>query len=214
MFRDISRYVRSCPSCQQYKQLQQSPLEIMHRSKNVNPWETVSTDLVRTLPRSSKRNVYLLVFQDRYTKLIHCRAIRKATPPPSQKHCSRKRLFVLDAQKLSLPLMAPNIPGEFFVIILQRWQFTIVLPRCTRRNVICANKTFKTMIAQYSKQIHRKWDVFLPQLTFAMNTARHDSKKFTPNVPCRRSSDEAWTSPIESYTRHRRQTRIEIFRTI
>lgn len=79
MFRDIARYVRKYPSCHQYKLPQQALPGMMHASKNDNPWKSVNTDLVGPLARSGKDNVYLLVFQDRFTKWIQCKAIRKAT---------------------------------------------------------------------------------------------------------------------------------------
>lgn len=62
IFRNLTRYVHSCSLCQQYKQLQQPPPGIMQSSKNANPWETISTDLVGPLPRSNKENIYLLEF--------------------------------------------------------------------------------------------------------------------------------------------------------
>jgi len=42
------------------------------------------------------------------------------------------------------------------------------------------NRTLKTMIAQYVGANHRKWDLKLPQLVFAANTAIHDSTGYTP----------------------------------
>lgn len=51
----------------------------MQHSDNLLPWHTVSYDIVGLLPRSSKDNVYLSVFQDRFTKWVQCRAIQKPT---------------------------------------------------------------------------------------------------------------------------------------
>ena len=49
MFRDIAKYVRACSSCQHFKPSQQQAPGKMQPSKNCNPWETVSTDLVGPL---------------------------------------------------------------------------------------------------------------------------------------------------------------------
>ena len=43
------------------------------------PWEMVSVDLIGPLPRSSSGNTWLLVAQDRFTKWVELRPLRKAT---------------------------------------------------------------------------------------------------------------------------------------
>ncbi|XP_036146750.1 uncharacterized protein LOC118646910 [Monomorium pharaonis] len=50
-------------------------------------------------------------------------------------------------------------------------------PQCN--TVERANRTLKTMIAQFIGQDHRQWDRHLPQLTFAANTAIHESTGYT-----------------------------------
>lgn len=75
MFRDIAKYVRSCSSCQRHKISQQKPPGMMQPTHVTMPWETVSTDLVGPLPRSSKGNCYMVVFQDGFSKWVQCRPL-------------------------------------------------------------------------------------------------------------------------------------------
>lgn len=42
------------------------------------------------------------------------------------------------------------------------------------------NRVIKTMIAQYVNDNHRKWDEYIPELMFALNTAMHNSTCFSP----------------------------------
>lgn len=42
------------------------------------------------------------------------------------------------------------------------------------------NRTIKTMIAQYVQNKHQHWDEHLPELMFALNTARQESTGFSP----------------------------------
>jgi hypothetical protein len=79
MSREAAQYVRNCPSCQRYKTPQQQPPGRMYPTPNRQPWETVGTDLVGPLPRSSRGNCDVAVMQDRSTKWVQCRAVRKAT---------------------------------------------------------------------------------------------------------------------------------------
>jgi hypothetical protein len=64
MFREAAQYVRSCPSCQRYKTPQQQPSDKMYPTPNRQTWETVSTDLLGPLPRSSRGNCYVLVLEN------------------------------------------------------------------------------------------------------------------------------------------------------
>ncbi|XP_057327315.1 uncharacterized protein LOC130668842 [Microplitis mediator] len=43
-----------------------------------------------------------------------------------------------------------------------------------------ANKVIGTMIAQYIQKNQRSWDKLIPELMFAINTAKHESTQFTP----------------------------------
>ncbi|XP_029176070.1 uncharacterized protein K02A2.6-like [Nylanderia fulva] len=43
-----------------------------------------------------------------------------------------------------------------------------------------ANRTIKTMLAQYAGEHHQDWDGHLDALQFAINTARHEATGYTP----------------------------------
>lgn len=79
MFRDVAKYVKSCQRCQQYKVSQLKPAGQMKPPRIYEPWDTVTADIMGPLPTSKKGNSYLLVLQDRMTKWVECRALRRAT---------------------------------------------------------------------------------------------------------------------------------------
>jgi hypothetical protein len=79
MSREAAQCVRNCPYCQRHKTPQQQPPGKMNPTPNRQPWETVSTNRVGPLPRSSRGNCDVAVMQDRSTKWVLCRAVRKAT---------------------------------------------------------------------------------------------------------------------------------------
>jgi hypothetical protein len=79
MSREAAQYVRNCPSCQRPKTPQQQPPGKTYPAPNRQRWESVSTDRVGPLPRSSRDNGDVVVMQDRSTKWVQYRAVRKAT---------------------------------------------------------------------------------------------------------------------------------------
>lgn len=54
--------------------------------------------------------------------------------------------------------------------------------------------TLKTVIAQFCEEDQRKWDRYLQELTFALNTDKYDSTVFSPdylNLCCERNKPKA-----------------------
>jgi hypothetical protein len=98
MSREAAQYVRNCPSCQRPKTPQQQPPGKTYPAPNRQPWESVSTDRVGPLPRSNRGNGDVAVIQDRSTKWVQGRTVRKATartearPPSSQPAAPALRL--------------------------------------------------------------------------------------------------------------------------
>jgi hypothetical protein len=98
MSREAAQYVRNCPSCQRPKTPQQQPPGKTYPAPNRQRWESVSTDRVGPLPRSSRGNGDVAVIQDRSTKWVQGRTVRKATartearPPSSQPAAPALRL--------------------------------------------------------------------------------------------------------------------------
>jgi len=144
----------------------------MQPSRNNNPWKTVSTHLVGPLPRSAKGNHYLVVFQDRFTKWVQCRAIRKATARVVSQAFYEEIVTRFDCPKTMLSDNDTQFTGQPFKQLLEELgiaQF-FTPPNTPQANPVeRTNKTLKTMIAQFCENDHRKWDISLPELEFCHN---------------------------------------------
>lgn len=116
------------------------------------PWGTVSTDLVGPLPRSSKGNSYLVVFQDRFTKWVQCRAIRKATARAVSQALYEEVITRFGCPQTVLSDNGTQFTGQPFKRFLAELGIAHRLtPPCTPQAnpVERANKTLKIMIAQF-----------------------------------------------------------------
>src|SRR3978361_2412440 len=183
MFREIAQYVRSCTSCQRYKTAQQQTPGKMQPSINQHPWETVSSDLVGPLPRSSKGNCYLVMFQDRFTKWVQCRAIRQASGKAVTKALYEEIITRFGCPKTVITDNGTQYTGGMFRTLLKEMgiRHRLTPPYTPQANPVeRANKTIKTMISQFSEENHRDWDKHLTELQFAINYSVHDSTGFSP----------------------------------
>lgn len=183
MQRDITRYVRACKVCQTFKPSQLGTAGRMSAPRIRGPWDTVAIDVMGAMPRSNKGFCYLVVFQDRLTKWVECRAVRKADG------VSITRAFrELVVNRFGCPKTVITDNGTEFVNKLFRSQLAALgihhqttPPYTPQANPVeRVNRVLKPMLAMYCEGNQRNWDEYLSELTLAINTCRHDSTGYTP----------------------------------
>lgn len=183
IFRDIAKYVRKCECCQRFKPLQQAPAGRMHSATVSEPWHTVCADFVGPLPRSVHGNTTLIVFHDKFSKWSEFVPARQATTKTFIK-AFRERILA----RFGTPheLLTDN-GAQFTSRECQKYFHSLgvhqrfTAPYSPHENPTeRANRTIKTMIAQYTHQNQRKWDEHLPELTLAVNSSRQSSTKYSP----------------------------------
>lgn len=76
---DAKQFVTDCQVCQLHKPESHKPAGKLQQTVIHHPWEILGMDLMDPFPRSSKRNLYLLVFVDYYTRRVELFPLRKAT---------------------------------------------------------------------------------------------------------------------------------------
>lgn len=183
MTRDITRFVRSCESCQRYKPYQVAPAGEMLVSVPEEPWATVCTDYVGPLPRTRHGNTMLLVFFDRFSKWVELIPQRKATAEGVVKAFRERILARFGTPKI---LISDN-GSQFTSRVVRKYldeigvHHQLTAPYCPQENPTeRANRTVKTMIAQVCQNKHNRWDDFLPEISLAINTATSESTGYSP----------------------------------
>ncbi|XP_044755050.1 uncharacterized protein LOC123314004 [Coccinella septempunctata] len=183
MFKEIARYVRKCGTCQRYKVPQQKPPGKMHPYVVREPWDTVSTDIVGPLPRSRKGNCYLVVMQDRFSKWVEARPLRRATANGVYQALYEDVILKFGCPKTVVSDNGSQYDSRLFKgslrdLGIRHCLAPVYSPQCNP--VERVNRTLKTMIAQFCEKDQRTWDEHLKELTFAINSARQESTGYTP----------------------------------
>ncbi|XP_039306054.1 uncharacterized protein K02A2.6-like [Solenopsis invicta] len=183
MFREISRYVRQCRTCLAHKPEQRRPAGLLHPTDVSQPWQQVTIDLVGPLPRSSQGHTWLLTMQDRFTKWLEMRALRRATAANVATALTKAVILRHGCPEEIWSDNGTQLRSATLTDLLRALQIRHRLtpayaPHCNP--VERTNRTVKTMIRQYLHRDHRKWDERLAELQFAYNTATHDATGHTP----------------------------------
>ena len=161
------KYVRNCNSCQRFKVQQKQPTGTMHATNVTQPWKMVLTDLVSRFPRSKMGNVYLLVSQDRFSKWVELRALRKATVHAI---CQAIKDICL---RHGCPRSIVSDNGRQFISKgFKQLLKEMHIDHRTRTRTPCnqverTNRVIKTKVRQYIDRSQTTWDKYIQETGFS-----------------------------------------------
>jgi predicted aspartyl protease/transposase InsO family protein len=186
MFLDVKRYVASCQLCQRFKTEKRPPAGLMKpKSSMVRPWSIVTSDIIGPLPLSRRQNRYVLMFTDVATKWVVAVPLRKVTSTEVCKCLREKVIYQFGCPDVLLTDNGSQYTSKVFKDLCQVFQiklnhtpFYTPFVNPTERH----NATLETMIAIFTHDNHRDWDVHLASLVFAINTNVSQSTGFSPAV--------------------------------
>ena len=203
IIQDVRNYVRNCVLCKRHKFDQKRPFGYMRYSPVDFPWQQVSVDLMGPFPRSSLGNTMLLVVQDRFTKWVEMQPLRKASAKAILQVIREKVVYRFGCPKWILSDNGPQFASQQFKDELKVWGIRNRYnpPYSPQNNPVeRVNRVVGPMLAQYVAGDHQSWDKYLPQMTFAINSAVHETTGFSPamlNFGREMSSPGSYRSRVE-----------------
>lgn len=183
---DVVQYVTKCLICKLTKATNQCQTAPMGSDRSPeNKFQAISLDFIGPLPMSKKRNRWLLVTVDDFTKYVTLHPMIKATAEKTiqvlEEHVITKfgtpARFILDN--------GTQFKAKLFRQYAERKKIQLWLnayyhpqPNATE----AANKTVVNAIRAYIKddKSHRDWDLHLHELACAINNSVHSAIKMTP----------------------------------
>lgn len=185
MRRTTEKYVATCTECQRYKRPPAAPPGLLHPVQPPTaPFEQVGIDLVGPLPRTPAGNRWVIVCVNHLTRYTETTAVPTAS-------ASSVSVFLLNCVILrhGAPRVVISDRGRQFVadvveelLRLCTSQFRHATPYHPQTNGLVerTNRTLLTMISMYVSSDHRNWDDILPFITYAYNTAQHETTGYSP----------------------------------
>ena len=186
MHDEISRYVVSCDSCQRNKPSHQAtmglsqPLPIPDR-----PWQQVSMDLITQLPRSHRGNDAIVVFVDKFTKMVHYVATTTTvTAPQLAKLFVREVVRHHGVPESILSDRDPRFTAHFWRSLWAQLGTKLTMSTAyhpqTDGQTERANRTLEEGLRHYVNLRQTDWDDHLDAQEIAVNNSKHASTGFTP----------------------------------
>ncbi|XP_044317741.1 uncharacterized protein LOC123038114 [Drosophila rhopaloa] len=129
---------------------------------------------VGPLPRTRRGNTMLLVFIDVFSKWVELIPLKKATSAQLEFGFRERILSRFGAPRRLICDNGTQFTSRSFRVFCRNngIQLEYTTPYSPQQNPTeRANRTIKTMIAQYVNQDHRTWDQLLPEISLAINTS-------------------------------------------
>lgn len=184
MTKSIAEYVKLCDACKANKSPTYTLRHEMGEAKPLtHPWNVVAVDYLGPLPRSKNGNNFLFVAIDCFTKFIVLVPVRKGDSKNAIK-VLRERVFCT----FGVPEIiisdngTPFISKQFEHFLeehdVKQWRNAVYHPQ--HNPAERPNKVIAAAIRCYIGDDHRKWDEEVNKIASAINTAKHQSSRFSP----------------------------------
>jgi transposase InsO family protein len=178
--KDVVRFIKECIPCQKAKLPYIPPAPASSFSSEI-PWDVVAVDLMGPYPRGTNQHTYMLVVVDVFSRYVELFPIRNSTA----KTIIDKLWLVCCRWGIMKTILQDNGPC-FTAKLYFEW--------CARLGIktfhISAYHPQSNMTERYVQTVKKmivscidtcsQWDKYIPEISFALRTARNDSTQFTP----------------------------------
>ncbi len=183
MWKDVVTYVRNCTVCQTLKPETRRLAGKIQQTVVGRPWEMLGIDLMGPLPRSTKGNTQLLVIVDYYSRWVELFPLRKATAEVIGQILIREIFTRWGTPDYLLSDRGSQFISHVLQAVCEKWQVvqkltTAYHPQTNLTERV--NRTLKPMMASYVSDQHKKWDRYLCEFRFAINSAVQESTGYSP----------------------------------
>ncbi|KAE8910967.1 hypothetical protein PF007_g23126 [Phytophthora fragariae] len=220
MYKWIRKLVRSCEICQRVRPAASKQAPLRPIPVATNAWRSVSMDFIFGLPRDAEGRTGVLVFVDRFSKMVH---LAPVTADESAelfldlvfRHHGLPESIVSDREPRFTSAFWPRL----FALLGTRLLMSTAAHPETDGQTERVNRVLEDVLRSYATSF-ASWSSFLPMAEFALNNSTHASTELTPFfVNNTRAFRLCWPSEVrmqqrspllvgEEWHRHRSRRRI------
>ncbi|OWZ00633.1 reverse transcriptase [Phytophthora megakarya] len=180
----VRKYVRTCDVCQRVKPAPHSQAPLQPLPTPSECWDSVSMDFVFGLPRDSRWKTGIVIFVDRFSKLVHLAAVAAEVTSVQTarlfvdmvfKHHGMPNNFVSDRD----PRFKARFWQEVFTLLGTQFSMSTADHPQTDGQTERVNRVLVDLLKSYAQSFHN-WSDYLPMAEFAINNTVHASTGHTP----------------------------------
>ena len=181
---DCYAVARNCSACARERVTLRSNSKKMKLFPAKAPLESVSIDLLGELITTKRKNRYLLVICDRFTKLVRTVPLTSISSAKVAAAFIKHWIFVYGPPVSVLSDNGKQFTARFFIDVCRilgiKNVFTTTYHPQANGQVERFNRTILSALRHYVAEHPKDWDLFTDALTYAYNTQAHGSTMVAP----------------------------------
>eukprot|EP00878_Enallax_costatus_P006882 GHUV01007210.1.p1 GENE.GHUV01007210.1~~GHUV01007210.1.p1 ORF type:complete len:1163 (-),score=135.24 GHUV01007210.1:586-4074(-) len=188
MHATVKHFVASCDSCQRNKSSNHKPYGLLKPLQIPgDTWESVSLDLITSLPQTATGATAIVVFVDRLSKMVHLAPCKDETGAEELADMFLDNVFKLHGLPRELVSdRDPRFTSKLWSALMQRLGVTQAMSSAyhpqTDGNTERVNRVLEDMLRHFINPAQSNWEQLLPLVEFAVNDCYHESIKAVPFV--------------------------------
>ncbi|GMF28086.1 unnamed protein product [Phytophthora fragariaefolia] len=180
----VRKYVRTCEACQRLKPapFPQAPLQSLPTPSEC--WQSISMDFISGLPPDNKRRTGIVVFVDRFSKMVHLAAVRAEVTAKQTARLFVDMVFRHHGMPIDIvsdrdPRFTSRFWQEVFTLLGTQLSISTADHPQTDGQTERVNRVLVDALKSYAHTFHH-WSDCLPMAEFAINNPVHVSTGYTP----------------------------------
>ncbi|KAE8878438.1 hypothetical protein PF003_g37394 [Phytophthora fragariae] len=184
MYKWVRKWVRTCETCQRVKPSKSSQAPLRPLPIATEAWRSVSMDFIFGLPPDAESRTGVLVFVDRFTKMVHLIPVSDTVTAAETaahfidcvfRHHGLPESIVSDRD----PRFTSAFWSSLFQLLGTKLSMSTAAHPETDGQTERVNRVLEDVLRSYATSF-ASWSSFLPLAEFALNNAEHASTGLTP----------------------------------
>ncbi|KAE8969139.1 hypothetical protein PR002_g27525 [Phytophthora rubi] len=184
MYKWVRKWVRTCETCQRVKPSKSSQAPLRPLPIATEAWRSVSMDFIFELPPDAEGRTGVLVFVDRFTKMVHLIPVSDTVTAAETaahyigyvfRHHGLPESIVSDRD----PRFTSAFWSSLFQLLGTKLSMSTAAHPETDGQTERVNRVLEDVLRSYATSF-ASWSSFLPLAEFALNNAEHASTGLTP----------------------------------
>lgn len=185
--KDVEEHIRNCSVCKVTKPTNMNQTALMGEYRDPRePFRMMALDYMGPLPLTKRGNRFMLVIVDVFSKYVFIKPLKQQSAKATVDFMKNEIFLRFGVPEVIISDNGPQLRSEIFIRFLEEnqikhWLTPIYHPQANPTEA--ANKTIITAIRAYTNDElpHDKWDESIPEISYALNAARHSATKTSPN---------------------------------
>ncbi|KAE9188405.1 hypothetical protein PF002_g25319 [Phytophthora fragariae] len=184
LYKWVRKWVRTCETCQRVKPSKSSQAPLRPLPIATEAWRSVSMDFIFGLPPDAEGRTGVLVFVDRFTKMVHLIPVSDTVTAAETaahfidcvfRHHGLPESIVSDRD----PRFTSAFWSSLFQLLGTKLSMSTAAHPETDGQTERVNRVLEDVLQSYATSF-ASWSSFLPLAEFALNNAEHASTGLTP----------------------------------